>query len=378
MTPPADQYPEGAGAPRRRDVLRVGVVGLGTIWQVVQGAFARNVGFEAVVLCDPDPARRAQASAAFPSAHIVATLDELLAEPDLDWVEVLVPSPLHCEIACRILDAGIAVQLQKPMASTLAEADSIRAAAQRSGVACRVTEDYCWIDSLMALRDVVRSGRIGDPVAIHAKIVATGPGAWDADDQAWQWLMPNTLAGLGVMTYDHGWHQFAVACWLFGAASRVSAWVGRTPVGGPFVIDAPTTVMWDHHSGVRGVLDIAFAPETYWASRYYGGDERFEVTGTRGFARVNWVTAHGPKQPVLEVYVDGELEQRHDLDGDWARGLQRSTAAFADVVRGGAPIAFDAAQGRDVLALVLGAIESSTRSGAAVELDAPVGQWSLA
>ncbi|MDZ4827909.1 MAG: hypothetical protein SGJ13_15820 [Actinomycetota bacterium] len=182
-------------------------------------------------------------------------------------------------------------------------------------------------------------------------------------------LVDAERAGRGLMSYDHGWHHFAVAYWLFGPATRLSAWVGATPLGGPYVMDAPTTIMWDHANGVRGVFDITYAPEMYWDSDYYGGDERFEVTGTLGYARVNWVTARGIGAPVLEVYRGGVTRQYHSLDGDWARGLVRSTRSFSEFLRGEREeLMFTAEQGREILALTLAANESSQLDGAAVSI----------
>jgi predicted dehydrogenase len=349
--------------------LRVGVVGLGTIWStVVHRAY---LGFpNAVVraLFDPDDARLAAAGEHFPDAYCAPSLAALLARDDVDYVEVLVPSPQHCEVACAALDAGKHVQLQKPMASTLEEADALVAAAERNDRVLRVTEDYLFVESIAALRDIIRGGELGAPVGFHTKLVGTGRGAWDVHDEAWRWLMPNVLEGRGLLSYDHGWHEYAVAHWLFGPATRVSAWVGATPLGGDFVIDAPTTVMWDHANGVRGVFDITFAPDTYWPSDYYGGDERFEVTCERGFARVNWLTALGLGGPALQVYRDGELRDV-PVDGDWANGLIRSTRSFAGYLRGDHDeLRCSAREGREILALCLGAVESSRQDGRAVAL----------
>lgn len=353
-----------------RAPLRVGVVGLGTIWStVVHQAYLDNPDAEVRVLCDANAKRLAAAATRFPAADTTTALDEMLARDDIDYVEVLVPSPAHCDVACAALAAGKHVQLQKPMASSVGEADRIVDAARAAGKVLRVTEDYLFIESIMRLREIVRSGEIGEPLNFHTKLVGTGRGGWDIDDQAWRWLMPNALAGRGIMTYDHGWHHFAVAYWLFGPATRVSAWVGSTPVGGPYAMDAPTTVMWDHANGVRGAFDITYAPQTYWASDYYGGDERFEVTCTLGFARVNWLTARGLGGPVLEVYRDGETTRHHLVSGDWAHGLIRSTRSFAAYLRGErADLDFTGEEGRDVLALCLGAMASSEQDGKAVTL----------
>ena len=89
-------------------------------------------------------------------------------------------------------------------------------------------------------------------------------------------------------------------------------------------IDAPTTIVWEHDNGVRGVWDITLATDMYLRSDYYTNDERWEVTGRRGFARVNRCTGRGIQQPSLEVYVDGEMRSYHALDDDWASSFRDS------------------------------------------------------
>ena len=83
-------------------------------------------------------------------------------------------------------------------------------------------------------------------------------------------------------------------------------------------------IAWEHENGVRGVWDITIAPDLYLRSDYYTNDERWEVTGRRGYARVNRCTGRGIQQPSLEVYADGELTAYHDLDDDWASSFRDS------------------------------------------------------
>src|SRR6188472_2627011 len=100
---------------------RVGVVGLGRIYDLHARGYRGNEDVEIVALCDPDPARLAERGAEFPAAQPCTDLDDLV-ELELDSVDVLVPTPLHCELVCKLLRAGLHVNMQKPFANTLAEA----------------------------------------------------------------------------------------------------------------------------------------------------------------------------------------------------------------------------------------------------------------
>ena len=69
-----------------------------------------------------------------------------------------------------------------------------------------------------------------------------------------------------MMVFDHGWHQLAVATWLFGPIRRIFAWLGRTEIVPGIEMDAPSTLVWEHDNGVRAVLEISFAIDTYFRS----------------------------------------------------------------------------------------------------------------
>lgn len=345
--------------------VRVGAVGLGQIFELTAPVYRDNPDAELVALCDVDAQRLARRAAQWPAATAFDDLDALLGS-DVDVVEVLVPSPMHADVACRVLAAGKHLALQKPVAHTLAEVDRIIAARDAAGVTARVMEDQVFFPPLVALREVVRSGEIGDPVGLHLKMVATGLGGWDVSTGSWEWLLAQAREGLGILVFDDGWHKFAIAHWLFGPVGKVMAWVGTTELAPGFGIDAPTTVMWDHVGGVRGVLDISFAPQTYLRSDYYSGDERVEVTGTLGFARVNRISARGIDQPALEVYRDGELRSVHTLADRLDAGFLAAGRAFVEHLRTGeGRPSLTLEQAREVLEFQLAVYESSRR-------DAPV------
>jgi predicted dehydrogenase len=65
---------------------------------------------------------------------------------------------------------------------------------------------------------------------------------------------------------------------------------------------------------VRAVLDISFAVDMYFRSSHYTGDERIEVTGSRGYVRTNRISAQGVQEPAVLLYRDGVTHQFHDLD----------------------------------------------------------------
>jgi predicted dehydrogenase len=132
-------------------------------------------------------------------------------------------------------------------------------------------------------------------------------------------------------------------------------------------LDAPSTLVWEHENGVRGVMEVTLAPDTYFRSDYYTCDERVEVTGARGYVRCNRVSACGIQEPSVVVYREGEMRGYHALDDTPPAAFRASTAHAVDVFTKGADPVMSAKAARNVLAALEAAIESS-RAGTTVDV----------
>jgi predicted dehydrogenase len=339
--------------------LRLAVVGLGQISELVLPTYLGRDDVELVGLCDRDQSRIDRWAEVFPGASGTTSLDELLAI-EADVVDVLVPTPAHGDVVCRVLEAGRHVQVQKPLARSMEDAERMLATAAAQGAAIRVMEDYLFFPPLVKLRDLVAAGEIGDPTSVHMKIVANGLGGWDVPASSYEWQFEQALDGRGMMVFDHGWHQLAVAHWLFGPVRRVLGWVGATEIVPGIVMDAPSTLVWEHRNGVRAVLEIGFAPDMYLRSDHYTGDERIEVTGRAGYVRCNRISARGIQEPSVELYRDGETRSFHALDDHPTDAFRGSTDNGLSWFRGGGgELVMDGERSREVLATLLAALESS-------------------
>ncbi len=338
--------------------VRLAVVGLGQVAELVLPTYLERDDVRIVGLCDRDPTRLARWAPQVPDARTTTDLGELLAT-DVDVVDVLVPTPAHADVVCRALDAGFHVQVQKPLARDLDGADRMLAAQRASGATLRVLEDYLFFPPLVAMKSLLDAGEVGDPLTVTMKIVATGRGGWDLTRESLEWQFEQSRDGRGMLVFDHGWHQFAVATWLFGPIRRVFAWLGRTEVVAGIEMDAPSTLVWEHANGVRAVLDITFALDMYFRSSHYTGDERIEVTGTRGYVRTNRISAQGIAEPAVVLYRDGETRAFHDIDDRPPDAFRASTAHGLAWFRGEvAEPVMDPVASRHVLAVLVAALES--------------------
>jgi predicted dehydrogenase len=349
--------------------VRAAFVGLGRIYDLNMRAYVDNPDVEVVALVDPSEERRAERQADWPGARTFASVDELAASGlEVDAVEALLPIPLHVDGVSELLGHGWHVNLQKPMCNDLADAHRLLDAAAAADRQLRVMENYIFYQPLVRLKEIVESGEIGAVSGYHMKMVASALGGWDVPTSSYEWQFKQMRKGRGILVFDDGWHKLATALWLFGPIREVRAWVGGTEVVPTIEIDAPSTLVWEHENGIRGVWDITLAPQMYLRSDYYTNDERWEVTGHRGFARVNRCTGRGIQQPSLEVYADGEMRSYHALDDDWASSFRDSGRHWLRWLHTGeGPMMWSGDEAVSVLRFALAAYASSAAGGIGVD-----------
>ncbi len=349
--------------------VRAAFVGLGRIYDLNMRAYVDNPDVEVVALVDPSEERREQRQRDWPDAQVFASAAELAASGlEVDAVEALLPIPLHADGVVELLGYGWHVNLQKPMCNNLADAQRMVDAAAANDRLLRVMENYLFYEPIRKLKATAESGELGEIAGYHMKMVGTGRGGWDVPASSYAVQVQQMRDGRGILVFDDGWHKLATAIWMFGPLKEVRAWVGRTEVVPGFAIDAPSTIVWEHENGIRGVWDITIAVDMYLRSDYYTNDERWEITGRRGYARVNRCTGRGIQQPSLEVYSDGEMRSYHALDDDWASSFRDSGRHWLRWLHtADGPMLWSAEEAVDVLRFALAAYASSEAGGTGVD-----------
>ena len=127
--------------------IRVALLGCGRIAHVHCGYLRQLAQVEFAGACDSNRAAREAFTARW-QAPTYADVDELLAAAQPDVVHVLTPPATHASLAIHLLESGVHVLVEKPMAFTVAEADAMVAAAARSGKYLTVDHNR-WFDPVM-------------------------------------------------------------------------------------------------------------------------------------------------------------------------------------------------------------------------------------
>ena len=219
--------------------LGIGVLGLGGIACTHHLPALRRIPSIAVVaLSDPDPRARERAGRLAPGAGCHDSADSLLARPDLDAVLIAAPTHLHAELASAAADAGKHIYLEKPLATSSAEASRIAEAASRSGVRVAVGFNRRRHPLYIQARGVLAAGVIG-----RVRSVQTAFSEPVAPEEMPGWKRSRSTGG-GVLL-DLGSHHFDLIRWFLDtelellaartASERTeqdSAWVDFATPGG--------------------------------------------------------------------------------------------------------------------------------------------------
>ena len=147
--------------------IGLGLVGCGGIAQAVHLPILRRLdGARLAAVSDPDPEARARAAAAGVPVH--AEAGELLARPDVDAVVVCAPTPTHATLAEAVAGAGRHLYLEKPIATSLADAQRAVEAVSRAGVTAVTGFNHRCHPLHEEARRLVRAGALGRVSGVQA------------------------------------------------------------------------------------------------------------------------------------------------------------------------------------------------------------------
>ncbi|MBT1619344.1 Gfo/Idh/MocA family oxidoreductase [Curtobacterium flaccumfaciens pv. poinsettiae] len=186
--------------------LRVAMVGHGFMgaahsqaWRTAPRFFDLGADPEMAVIVGRDPERTEAARQQYGWQAASTDWRAVVADPDIDVVDVVSPGSSHVEIAIAALQAGKHVLCEKPLANTVAEAEAMTAAAAAArahGVRAMVGFSYRRVPAIAFARQLVQDGRIGTVRQVRALYLQD----WLSDeDGPMTWRLDKSLAGSGAL-----------------------------------------------------------------------------------------------------------------------------------------------------------------------------------
>ena len=200
--------------------FRVGIVGAGIGAEHFQAYLALTDRFEVRYMCDLDDARAAQAVSGRKAVTITRNLDQILADPEIDLVDICLPPHLHLSACSAALQAGQDVICEKPLVASLAEADQLADMMQQTGRKVFPVFQYRYGAGAAKLQKLMAAGLAGTPLVGSLETHWHRDEAYYAVDWRGSWAGERGGAILGHAIHIHDWLSFA-----FGEIDSVFAYL---------------------------------------------------------------------------------------------------------------------------------------------------------
>jgi len=322
--------------------VRIGVVGCGKISGVYFQNAARLAATRVVACADLLP-ERAAAAAAQHGVPKACSVEELLADGDVELVVNLTVPKAHGPVNLAAIGAGKSVYAEKPLAVTRQEGRRTLAAAAKKGVLVGCAPDTFLGAGLQTCRKLIDDGAIGQPVAAVAFMLCGGHESWHPDPEFYY------EAGGGPML-DMGPYYLTALVNLLGPIARVTgsaqaSFPTRTitsqPKAGKVIrVETPTHLagVYDFACGAVGTVIMSFDVKAHSLPRIevFGSEATLSVPDPNGFGGPVRIRRRGEKE-----WTD--LPLSHPYAANW-RGLGPADLAVAmrtgRAARAGGELAF--------------------------------------
>lgn len=339
-----------------RPPVRFALIGFGAWGQHHAQSIASHPDAQLAAIVVPSAASREAAARLFPQARIFDDHRKMLAEVEVDLVDIVTPSHTHIELATDALDAGRHLLLEKPMALHVEDCQAMVALARRRGLQIAVGHELRLSSQWGEIKRIIERGTIGAPqyvlVELLRKPYRQGASGWRYDrNRVGSWVLEEPI------------HFFDLARWYLADAGDPAELVAygnsRDPdrprlydnfsamfkyPNGAYAVVSQTLAAFEHHQTVKvagthgaiwagwsGALDRTLEPTFFL--RVFDGEKLEEVKLARHSGEVFELREQIARCVQM---VRGEARPAADgLDGLWSTGL---CLVAEDSIRQGRPL----------------------------------------
>lgn len=342
--------------------VKIGIMGCGNISQAYFNA-AKKLRILEVVSCT-DINMEVAAAKAEENGVAAVTIDEMLADPEIQIIINLTIPSVHAEVSLKILEAGKHVHVEKPLAVTREDGKKVLDLAKKKGLKVGCAPDTFMGAGLQTCRKIIDDNWLGKVVSGTAFMMGRGPESWHPNPAFFYEI------GGGPM-FDMGPYYITALIHLLGPVKRVSAITTKAyeeriatceaHFGKKLPVEVPT-----HYSGSLEFVSGPVVTVTISFDVWKHSNSIIEIHGTEGSMSVPDPNGFGGKVKVFKPGAE-----------DWA--IVPHSHKYADNMRsiGVADMAYSILSGRKhrcngemaYHALdIMHAFEDSSKSGKAVEL----------
>lgn len=318
--------------------MRFAVIGTGAIVEKFISAGSQVPGFSLYAVYSRSKERGQAFAAEHGAQRSFDNLADLAACRKVEAVYIASPNYAHCAQALAMLSAGKHVLCEKPMAVTLAECESMVAAAERNGRHLMVGHNMRFDPVHRRAKQLLDSGVIGDVITFRAVLGNAGPEGWSVDEGTW--FFDKNKAALGALS-DMGIHKVDLIQYLLGqkvieTTAKVVTLNKRDSEGNLIGVDDNALCILRMNGGSAGTMAASWT--------VYGQESNSTcLFGTRGVMRIynsltapievrdlnNTITAyqfeHQTRSGVIDEFIDAlEHDREPEVSGREALTTMRT------------------------------------------------------
>lgn len=250
--------------------LRVALIGAGAIAKAYVAVFGAIASARIAAVADPQ-LQCARSLADMLDCPAFRSHSELVEQVECDAAVICTPPASHVQVALDVVEQGIPVLCEKPLALDLASARKLYNAAANDAVPLTMAAKFRYVDDAIRAKSIVDSGDLGELVLFDNIFASHIPmqDRWNADPR---------ISGGGVLI-DNGTHSVDIARYFLGSITEVMAVASKRVQDLP--VEDTAQMLIRSANGVCGTIDLSWSIDMQ-ADRYVS------IYGSRGTINVGW------------------------------------------------------------------------------------------
>lgn len=269
--------------------IKLAFTGTGYIAKIHAAAAQKIPDVELRAVVNHQPQSTDDFAKSFGIQYQYATVEEMLAECDIDALSINTPNYLHAPQTIAALEKGVHVMVEKPMAMNAQEAERMLKSSEVSGALLMVAHCWRFNDEVRWLHEQVQAGKIGEVIRTKGYGVHLN---WGPEG----WFTQSKFAGGGAMA-DMGIHALDTARFLLGDPLPASVFARIGTYYNKFDVDDTGVVLVTWDNGANSYLESG-----WWQVHRDGSEASTQLYGTKGFGQV------------FPTYLDITAENRSEMN----------------------------------------------------------------
>jgi predicted dehydrogenase len=341
----------------QEQAMGIAVVGYGYWGPNIARNLIDRPEFDLLGLCELDTQRAAEFSRRYPGIPTYTDLDVVLLDPQIEAVAIATPPRTHHALVRRALEAGKHVLVEKPLATTSAQADDLIGLAEAQGLVLMPGHTFLYSPPVNKVRDLIRAGELGDEIYFVTSS-RMNLGVYQADGVVCD-LAPHDLSILLYWLERPVSQVAATACTVFQDDVPETAFLTVTFEGGP---TANIQISWLAPRKVRQMVVVGSERMVQYEDTASDDTVRLYDRGLEFSRPANF-------GEYKLTYRSGDMIAPRV---DAAEPLSLELEDFARTIRTGAEPRSTPALGREIVRALEAAQESMSNGGTPVAVAAPV------